>query len=160
MNLTRNTEEKCVMARVMRKGKRHQRNFTLKQFKTWAAAEEAASRWVRAKLKVLPPSEMNARDRMTVRNHSGIVGVNKTKHVIRKSTGQEYEYWRWTAKWPGCRNSGGLSWYISRFGDDDAFVLAALTRKMESICRPEIVARLEAIKGKQDYEAILALKSQ
>jgi hypothetical protein len=31
---------------------------------------------------------------------------------------------------------------------------------MESISRPEIVARLEAIKGKQDYEDILALKNQ
>lgn len=81
-------------------------------------------------------------------------------HVLRKPTGQEYEYWRWTAKWPGCKNSGGVSWYISRFGDDDAFVLAALTRRMESINRPEIIAKLEAIRGKQDYEDILALKNQ
>jgi hypothetical protein len=148
------------MARVMRKGKRHQRNFTLKQFKTWIAAEKAAARWVRVKLKALPPSEMNARDRMTVRNHSGKVGVNKTKHVVRKFTGQAYEYWRWTAHWPGCRNSGGVSWYISRFGDDDAFVLAALTREMESINRREIVARLEVIKGTPEYDEILILKNQ
>jgi hypothetical protein len=144
----------------MRKGRRHQRNFTLKQFKTWIAAEEAASRWVKAQLKVLPPSEMNARDRMTVRNHSGIVGVNKTKHLVRKSTGLEYEYWRWTAHWPGCRNSGGVSWYISRFGDDAAFVLAALSRRLESTNREEVIAKLEGIKGTKEYRAILRLKNQ
>jgi hypothetical protein len=160
MHLTRNTQEKCVMARVMRKGRRHQRNFTIKRFKTWTAAETAAARWVRAKLKVLPASESNARDRMTVRNHSGIVGVHKSKHVVHTPYGQEHEYWRWSAHWPGCKNSGGVSWYISRFGDDDAFVLAALTRRIESINRPEIVARLEAIKGKKEYKDILALKNQ
>jgi hypothetical protein len=160
MNLTRNTENKCVMARVMRKGKRHQRNFTLKQFKTWPAAEEAAARWVRGKLKVLPPSETNSFDRMTVRNHSGVVGVNKTKHLICRATGREYEYWRWTAHWPGCRNSGGVSWYVSKYGEDDAFVLAALTRRMESTNRGEVLARLGVIKGTEDYREILILKNQ
>src|ERR1039457_4617893 len=151
MHLTRNTQEKCVMARVMRKGKLHQRNFSLKQFKTWPAAEEAAARWVRGKLKVLPPCETNSFDRMTVRNHSGIVGVNKTKHICRKPSGREYEYWRWTAHWPGCRNSGGVNWYVSKFGEDDAFVLAALTRRMESTNRGEVFARLDVIKGTEDY---------
>jgi len=160
MHLTRNTQEKCVMARVMRKRKLHQRNFTLKEFKTWPAAEEAASRWVRGKLKLLPASESNARDRMTVRNHTGIVGVNKTKHFIRRSTGREYEYWRWTAHWPGCRNLGGVSWYVSKYGEDDAFVLAALTRRMESISREEIVGRLKAIKDTEEYGDILILKNQ
>ena len=148
------------MARVMRGAKLNQRNFTLKQFKSWDAAEEAAGRWVKELIKALPPSEMNARDRMTVRNHSGIVGVNKTRHVVRKPTGEEYEYWRWTAHWPGCRNSGGVSWYISRFGEDDAFVLAALTRRMESVNREEVLAKLKDTHGSKEYKAILRLKNQ
>jgi hypothetical protein len=160
MHLTRNTETKCVMARVMRKGKRHQRNFTLKQFKTWPAAEEAASRWVRGKLKLLPPPESNARDRMTVRNHSGIVGVCRTKHLVRRSTGREYEYWRWTAHWPGCANSGGVGWYINKYGENDAFVLAALTRQMETINRGEVITRLKAIKETEEYGDLLALRNQ
>src|ERR1039458_846245 len=158
--LTRNTKERYVMARIMRKRKLHQRYFTLKQFKTWPAAEEAASRWVRGKLRLLPPPEQNARDRMTVRNHSGIVGVNKTKHFIRRATGREYEYWRWTAHWPGCRNSGGVSWYVSKYGEDNAFVLAALTRRMECINRAEVVAKLNAIKDTQEYGEILILRNQ
>ena len=35
MHLTRNETEKCVMARIVRQKKLHQKNFTLKQFGTW-----------------------------------------------------------------------------------------------------------------------------
>ena len=42
MHLTRNETEKCVMARIVRQKKLHQKNFTLKQFGTWTKAETAA----------------------------------------------------------------------------------------------------------------------
>ena len=44
MHLTRNETEKCVMARIVRQKKLHQKNFTLKQFGTWTKAEAAAKK--------------------------------------------------------------------------------------------------------------------
>jgi hypothetical protein len=41
MYLTKNIKEKCVMARVMRQKKKHQRNFTLKEHGTWKKAARA-----------------------------------------------------------------------------------------------------------------------
>ena len=55
MNLTKNVQEKCVMARVMRQKKMHQRNFTLKGYGTWEKATRAAKRWIDKILRKLPP---------------------------------------------------------------------------------------------------------
>jgi hypothetical protein len=160
MHLTRNEQEKCVMARIMRKAKLHQRNFTVKQFGTWEAAEAAAKEWTNAQLEFLPPIEMNARDRMTSRNHSGVVGVHLGHSVRRKENGREYEYWRWIAQWPGCPFSGGLGWSIQTLGDDDAFALAVLSRQAETVSRGEILAELERIYGTPEHKAIMVLKCQ
>lgn len=160
MHLTRNIREKCVMARIMRKAKLHQKNFTLKQFGTWEAAEAAAKEWVQSQLLVLPPIEKNSKDRMTSRNHSGVVGVNLARHFIRKKDGREFEYWKWVAKWPGCPLSGGIGWYTRTLGDDDAFALAVLSRRMETVGRPRVMEELERIYGSPEHEAIMALKKQ
>jgi hypothetical protein len=83
MHTTKNKPSKCVMARLMRKGVNHQKNFTLAQYGTWAKAEAAAQRWVKAQKKKLPPVE-SGKGRMTTRNESGFVGVyaqlNKNGH--------------------------------------------------------------------------------
>jgi hypothetical protein len=160
MHLTRNTQEKCVMARIMRKAKLHQKNFTLKQFGTWEAAEAAAKQWRDGQLQVLPPIDRNSKDRMTSRNHSGVVGVHLGRHILRKKDGREYEYWRWIASWPGCQFSGGIGWSIRTLGDDDAFALAVLSRRMESVSRGKALGELERIYGSLEHQAIMALKSQ
>ena len=71
------------MARLMRKGVNHQKNFTLAKYGTWAKAEAAAQRWVKVQLKTLPPVD-SGKGRMTKRNESGFVGVyaqhNKNRH--------------------------------------------------------------------------------
>jgi hypothetical protein len=159
MHLTPNLKEKYMMARIMRRAKMHQQYFTLKQYGSWDAAEAAARKWVKSQLEILPPAEMNARNRMTSRNHSGVVGVYLSHHVVRRKH-REYEYWRWTARWVGCPYSGGLTWSITTLGDDDAFALAVLGRRMETVDRDKVLKRLQEIYGTGAHEEIMKLKSQ
>lgn len=158
-NITKNIESKCVMARVNRLGKRHQRNFTLKQYGTYEAAERAAKKWIAGKKKVLPPPS-TTKDIMTHRNHSGVVGVRLAKSIRKKKNGREYEYWDWKAYWPNCPYNGGLSWSIIKYGEDKAFLLAVLSRKLESIDRNRILLELERLQGTEDYDNILAIRNQ
>ncbi|MGN6643510.1 MAG: hypothetical protein ACTHKU_10985 [Verrucomicrobiota bacterium] len=160
MHITRNQQEKCVMVRIMRQAEMHQKNFTLKQYGTWEAAEAAGKKWRDQQLQVLPPTIRNEKDRMTSRNHSGKVGVYLGRHLLRKKNGREYEYWRWIARWPGCPYSGGLSWSIQTLGDDDAFALAVLSRNMETINRSKVLGQLERIYGTKQHHSIMSLKSQ
>src|SRR5437867_2017213 len=132
MHLTLNRQEKCVMARIMRQKKRHQKNFTLKQYGTWRAAIRAARKWMNEIAPGLPPL-MRSKGRMTKRNRSGYVGVHLARRLIRKPNGNEYEYWRWLATWPGCPFTGGVGWSVTWYGDDDAYILAVLTHKAETV---------------------------
>ena len=150
---------KCLMARVTRLGKHHQRNFTLKEYGTYEAAERAAKRWIGGMKKVLPPPS-TTKDIMTRRNQSGVVGVRLARGTSRKKDGREYEYWRWVGFWPNCPFSGGLSWSINKHGDDDAFVLAVLSRKRESIDRDRLLLELVRLRNIDEYHDILALKNQ
>lgn len=147
------------MGRVMRQRVRHQRNFSLKDFGTRAAAEQAARAWVRAKIDELPP-EIPRKDRMTSRNRSGVVGVWLVPVRINKPDGRHYEYWRWTANWPKCPHTGGVTWYVHQYGDQDAFVLAVLARQMETVDRDAVLARFDAIDGTAEYAAILARREK
>ena len=159
-NITRNIQENCVMARVMRQGKRHQRNYGLGIYKTWEAAEKKAAVWVRRMLKTLPP-EAPRHGRMTVSNTSGIVGVHRSKLIVRKSTGAVYEYWRWTGRWHGCPNRGGVSWNVTEETtrcENDAFVLAVLSVEMKSVNRMAIRDRLGEIRGTAEFDRILELR--
>lgn len=160
MHLTRNQQEKCVMARIMRQAQMHQRNFTLKRYGTWEAAEAAATKWRDDQLQVLPPIARNAKDRMTSRNHAGVVGVHLARRRLRKEDGREYEYWRWIARWPGCPHSGGVGWSLHTLGDDDAFALAVLSRRMETVNRTKVMDELERIYGSKEHLEIMTLKSQ
>jgi hypothetical protein len=159
MNLTRNTKEKCIMARLMRQGQKHQKNFSLAKHGTWEAAERAASKWVNKQKKLLPPSEMNAKGRMSSRNQSGVVGVYLARRTVRKPSGKEYEYWSWCARWPECPVAGGIAWRISRnLSEDDAFALAVLTREMETADRDQVRKKLARVRGRASHEAIMEKK--
>jgi len=147
------------MARVMRHNQRHQKNFTLKEYGSWEKAEKAASIWVKGREKNLPP-RLSSKNRMTHRNNSGVVGVRLDQNIKRKKTGAVYEYWRWVASWPGCPLNGGLGWSINKFGDKDAFVLAVLSRRKETIDRDVLVNELRKIKASEEYQEILSIKDQ
>ena len=148
------------MVRIMRQAKMHQKNFTLKQYGNWGAAETAGKKWRDKQLQILPPTIRNSKDRMTSRNHSGKVGVHLARHLLRKKNGLEYEYWRWIARWPGCPYSGGIGWAIHTLGDDDAFALAVLSRQLETVNRSKVLEKLERIYGTKQHRNIMALKAQ
>jgi hypothetical protein len=152
-NTTRNTSSRCVMARITRNGEKHQKNFTLRQYGTWKAAQAAADKWVAETKRALPPPAPR-KDRMTRRNSSGIVGVWAFLDDTKKNT-----YCRWYARWPGCPNRGGVSFSADRMGDDDAFACAYLARKYETVDREWILRKLESFKRTKQYKEILKLKS-
>lgn len=158
MYLTKNTKERCVMARVMRQTKLYQANFSLKKHGTWAKATQAARQWLKKTLPTLPPKiESSSKDRMTRRNHSGVVGVHRTLGIVRKQNGNVYECPRYVARWPGCKFRGGLSWSVKQFEEEGAFVLAALSRERETINRDAVLTEFESIVGTKKYRGIVAL---
>jgi len=156
MYLTKNTQEKCVMARVMRQKKMHQRNFTLKEHGTWEKATRAAKRWIDEILPKLPP-KIRSKGLMTRRNHSGVVGVHWSPGIIKKRNGNVYECPRWIARWVGCPHNGGVGWTEKQFEHEGAFVLAVLSRRLETVNRDKILTKFETILGTKEYREILSL---
>lgn len=154
--VTLNVAEKCVMARIRRHNRLHQETFTLRKFGSYAKAEAAAKKWVKAKLSELP-DPLPVKDRKTTRNTSGVVGV-RLADATRRKNGNVYPDWRWVGFWPGCPNTGGVGWSVKKYGDNHAFVCACLARKAESIDRQEIEARFLKLKTTQEYRRILRLK--
>ena len=93
---------------------------------------------------------------MTNANTSGEVGVYLVRTEFRKKGKKHHNYYSWVARWPGCRFNGGLSWSWQRFGDDGAYVLAVLSRRMRTVDREAILERFVEIKGRPEYDQILA----
>ncbi len=154
MHTTRNTRQKAVIARITRQGKLYQQNFPLSQHKTWEKAEKAAQKWVKDTLPTLPPSARRA-GRMTSRNTSGVVGVWRASTTVRKANGKNYRYNRWVARWPGCPLRGGVFWGAAEYGEDGAFVLACLTREMETADRDEVLAKYEKVAKTKKFQSYL-----
>jgi len=143
------------MARVMRVGQRHQKNFSLSEYGSWEDAERAGAKWVKATIASLPPVK-TTEGLLTLRNTSGEVGVSMSRTEFRKKGKKHHNYYRWIARWPGCRFSGGLAWSWQQFGDDDAYVLAVLSRRMRTVDREAVFERFTEIDGKAEYRKILA----
>lgn len=144
------------MARLMRKGINHQKNFTLAKYNTWQKAQAAADRWVKAQLKSLPPVE-SGKGRMTKRNESGFVGVYAQHNRDLRNTNFSDDI-RWSARWPGCPNRGGVSFSARKYGDTDAFICAWLARKHETVDRDWILTRLKTFKKSKTCAKILRQK--
>jgi hypothetical protein len=151
VNFTRNISSKCVTARIRRGNELHAQNFSLVEYKTWAAAEKAATEWLKTVRPDLPPP-IPVKNRMTKRNSSGIVGV-QLKHSIRKG----WHHYAWQAFWP--QKPGGICWGVIKYGDDRAFVCAAIARRLESADRNVIEQEYHRIKGTAEYRAILKSKA-
>ena len=157
MHLTLNKASKCVMARIRRQGKLYQANFTLREHGNWKTARAVAERWVNSLIRNLPPP-MTSKDRQTSRNKSGVVGVYRHREVHRKRNGRKAVYYSWVARWPGCPYRGGVKWPVKRFGEDDAFVLAVLCRRLETESRSRVTDWLENIRDNQEYIELLSLR--
>lgn len=156
MHISKNKRAKCWMARIMRQGKKYNKNFTVRQYGSWSAAEKAARKWVKEMLAKLPPA-MTRRGQMTDRNESGVVGVWALvdRHKIN---GRSYEYCRWGARWPDCPIGGGIRFSVNKHGDDDAFVLACLAVENECVDRKWLARKLSQIKGTARYRNLLKKK--
>ncbi|MGI8435898.1 MAG: hypothetical protein ACR2NX_03200 [Chthoniobacterales bacterium] len=147
------------MARVQRQRTRHQEAFPIKEHGSWEFAEKAADVWIRRMERTLPPP-ITAKNLMTRRNSSGVVGVHPRHEVIRKASGKEYEYYYWVSRWPGCRLKAGVKWAIHTFGDDDAFVLAVLCREMEVDSRERVIDEFMTAMDDDRYRQILVRRKQ
>ena len=155
-NVTRNRQEKTVVLRIQRQGKMYHQAFALSKYEgSWTQAE-AAARERRDELLPNMPKRDSGRGRMTRRNSSGVVGVSLGLRTVTQADGSLRTYTRWIAKWPDCPKRGGMPWSVMAYGEDDAFVLAALSREMESIDAKKILAELERIKDKKKYQEILS----
>jgi hypothetical protein len=159
-NLLENKKEKWIRAKLMRHGKEYAEYFRVKECGSWEKAKSEAKKWLEEKIETLPPRQ-SLKNLMTKRNHSGVVGVNLNKQVLKRSYGLgKYEYWKWIARWPNCPNKGGVAWSTNQLGDEDAFILAVITRQMEITNRDEIKKEFSKVKGTKEYKEILKLKKQ
>ena len=141
----------------MRQRKLYQQYFTVKEHGTWERAETEAKRWIKSFIKTLPP-EVPREGRMTKRNRSGVVGVHRSKGIVKKRNGKVYSCPRWIARWPNCPLRGGLGWSVLQFDEDGAFALAVIGLRSKSVDREEILAHLETIIGTEELDEIRALK--
>jgi hypothetical protein len=141
----------------MRHGEPHQKNFGLREYKTWKAAEAAAQKWIKKMKKELGP-EADRKGRMTKRNRSGIVGIwPRITNFKNKNT--DIDYCRWYARWPGCPLKGGISFSAEMYGDDEAFVMAYLARENETADREWIAKRFKSFSKTKKYKEVLAKKN-
>lgn len=156
MNTTKNKVSKCVMARLMRQGKSIQKNFTLREYKTWAKAQAAADKWVDQMRKELPPPS-DPRGRMSKRNTSGVVGIWPRMTTYGSGKNMKY-YCRWYARWPECPLRGGVSFSVDMYGDDEAFAMAYLARENQTIDREWVVKRFAKFSKTKKYQKLIELK--
>ena len=156
--VTRNEPNKAWYARIKRQRKTHPRYFYDVKCGGRESAHQAALEWY-SKKKAALPAPTSTKGIKTRRNHSGIVGVHLAEAIQRKKSGACYTYWYWVAHWPGCPKAGGTRWGINRYGDDEAFVMAALSRKLEKVDPDYILAEFEAIRKTPELDEILAKKN-
>ena len=136
----------------------YQKNFSKKKYGGWGKAKAAAKEWRDEQLKILPPKMMNAEGRMSPLNTSGAVGVTLACATFESKDSGTREYWSWKSKWPGCKFNGGVGWSVSKFGEDDAFALAVLSRELRTVDRAATEARLKKLKGTKKLEKIYAMR--
>jgi hypothetical protein len=154
-NLTKNVKAGCIMARIMRNKIQHSKNFSLAEHGSWEKAEEAAINWLEEIKGSLPPP-MTSKNNLTSRNVSGFVGVT-LKASKKRSKNYESTHYAWHAFWP--ENPNGTRWAVEKYGDDQAFVRAVLSRQLESTDRNEIQANYEKVHGTKLYDSILSQKA-
>lgn len=158
MYLTKNLTENCVMVRIMRQNVKYQKNFSKKKYGGWRKATAAAREWRDEQLAILPPKSKGMANKMTERNTSGAVGVTLAHTVVKRKDG-DFTYWRWKAKWPGCKNRGGIGWSVQRFGVEDAFALAVLSRDLNSVNRKEVLKHFKRLQGTKKLKKIYDMRA-
>ncbi len=158
-NITKNTQEGCYMARLMRAGKKYQKNFPAKKHGGWGKAKKLALEWVAEMKQELPPVQESTYNKMTSKNTSGVVGVTIRSLNLTRPNGKKYAYWTWIAKWPSCKYKGGVRFNVGeKWSDEDAFTLAVIARTYQMNDREKVVAYFKKINGKKEHKQILNKK--
>ena len=154
-NITRNVAENCVVLRFRRQHQNWHETFTLSKYgNSWEKAEAAAKRRRTILLKELP-EPASRKGVMTDRNQSGAVGVHFSQRKHTAPNGNVYYYPHFYAKWPGCPKRAGIGWSVNQYGFDEAFVLAVLSRELESVDRKKILDAFKRIKRTKRYQKIV-----
>ena len=159
LHLAENTESKCFMFRHSKYRSGKSIVFSYVRGKRREKVREKAIGFTNGMNRKLPrPSPTSTEGRMSSRNTSRVVGVNPAATTIRKPSGAEYTYYSWRADWVGCPHSGGVSWPCKTQGCKNAYVLAVLTRDLRTVNRGRVLEELQAIRGTQQYRAIVTKK--
>lgn len=146
------------MARIMRSGKKYQKNFSAKKYGGWPNARKEAIAWIAEIKKDLPSLSDSLYNNMTSRNQSGVVGVSLRRVEMKRASGT-YEYWAWVTRWPTCKTKGGVRFNISKgVTDEEAFTKAVLARELQEENRDKVAAEYEKIKGSKKHQSILSKK--
>ena len=155
-NLHQNKVAGCWMLRVSRNKVLYQENFSVKEYGSWEAAEEAGLKRLKELIPNMPQPK-TIKDVKTRRNISGVVGVRLLESIKHGKHGS-WHYLRWQASWPS--NHAGSSWGIDKYGDDRAFICACIARHHETADRKFIESEYHRIKGGAQYQNFLMQKKQ
>ena len=154
-NITRNFERKSVVLRFRRRGRSRQETFALSDYdNSWEKAEQAAKLRRETLIKELPDPANGRHGVMTNHNNSGAVGVHFQHHRTVSSSGNINNYPIFCATWSVGSKRVSTSWFISKYGFKEAFVLAVLSREMESSDRKEILSKFEEIQHTKRFKQI------
>jgi hypothetical protein len=150
-HLTENTSSKCFVFRRQDFSNGKLVPFSYARGKDRETEKSKAIAYTNRMNKALGPAPRTSPEgRMSSRNKSGIVRVNPKRTSPR---GQPYYFW--VAKWKGCPKSGGVPWPCLTWGDNEAYVLAALTLTMRTVERSRVIEEFEKIRGTPKYREYL-----
>lgn len=157
-NVTRYYKRKYVQVRFLRGGKRWEENFFISKYgNSWEKAEQAAIARRDILAKEVPAPYRPRKGKMTKSNSSGVVGVNFLHRNAPSSNGTIHRYSFFAAYWQAGRKSAVISWTIKKHGFKNAFVLAVLSRRMESKDRAAVYAEFEEIQNTAEFTKIARL---
>jgi hypothetical protein len=124
LGLVHNHQERSYCYR--RGTKRKPVYFSYRRGKDHEGVLAEALHYAHEKNQELGPTPKPAKGLLTLRNTSGVVGVNLDQQIIKENT-----YYSWAARWPG--NRAGVRFSINSWGGDEkSFLLACISRELES----------------------------
>jgi len=108
--------------RLTRQGQQTAKFFSDKQYGGKSKALKAAEQYLQTLMQQMPPKLQTGR--LTVRNTTGIVGVNRTRSTSR---GHAYDYWQ--ASWGSGSERKSVKFAVNKYGEKKAQELAIAARQ-------------------------------
>jgi hypothetical protein len=159
-NIVRNYARNYVRIRFRRQGKVWEESFSISKYdNSWEKAEQAAIDRREILAKELPERGKSRLGIMTSHNNSGVVGVSLQHSNATSSNGTVHRYPCFEASWRVESRNVVIRWGVKKHGFKDAFVLAVLSRRMESKDREAVLAEFEKIRNTKQFNEIADLCS-